>query len=211
MPAKRFDSAELAALEPALQPGHGRRLPLRVRRSPAARPANERTAPRARRKQESRFDENCEVTGIVCETGKAKALRTTIGDIDADHFVLATGAWTPLLNRGTRLSHPHPTRQGLFHHHAAAGPLSDAPVDLRGTPRRGHAVRLGLSARFDDGIRGLRRPLNRSRLTILTEAAKLYLKEPLAEPVQEEWWGWRPMTFDGAADHRLAARPRRMS
>jgi D-amino-acid dehydrogenase len=39
--------------------------------------------------------------------------------------------------------------------------------------------------------------LNRSRLGILTDAAKLYLKDPLAEPVQEEWWGWRPMTFDG--------------
>jgi D-amino-acid dehydrogenase len=39
--------------------------------------------------------------------------------------------------------------------------------------------------------------LNRSRLQILTEAAKLYLQDPLAEPVQEEWWGWRPMTFDG--------------
>jgi D-amino-acid dehydrogenase len=39
--------------------------------------------------------------------------------------------------------------------------------------------------------------LNRSRLAILTDAAKLYLREPLAEPVQEEWWGWRPMTFDG--------------
>src|SRR5438445_11113267 len=39
--------------------------------------------------------------------------------------------------------------------------------------------------------------LNRKRLAILTDAAKLYLREPLAEPVQEEWWGWRPMTYDG--------------
>ena len=39
--------------------------------------------------------------------------------------------------------------------------------------------------------------MNRSRLSILSDAAKLYLKEPLAEPVHEEWWGWRPMTYDG--------------
>ena len=32
---------------------------------------------------------------------------------------------------------------------------------------------------------------------ILTEAATVYLKDPLADPVEEEWWGWRPMTFDG--------------
>jgi D-amino-acid dehydrogenase len=39
--------------------------------------------------------------------------------------------------------------------------------------------------------------MNRSRLSILTDAAKHYLRDPLAEPMQEEWWGWRPMTFDG--------------
>ena len=38
--------------------------------------------------------------------------------------------------------------------------------------------------------------LNRARLSLLTDVAKLYLKDPLAEPVQEEWWGWRPMTYD---------------
>jgi D-amino-acid dehydrogenase len=38
--------------------------------------------------------------------------------------------------------------------------------------------------------------LDRSRLGLLTDAAKLYLKDPFAEPVQEEWWGWRPMTSD---------------
>jgi D-amino-acid dehydrogenase len=39
--------------------------------------------------------------------------------------------------------------------------------------------------------------LNRDRLSILTEGAKVYLREPLAVPVQEEWWGWRPMTPSG--------------
>jgi D-amino-acid dehydrogenase len=50
--------------------------------------------------------------------------------------------------------------------------------------------------------------LNRSRLSILTEGAKAYLREPLAEPVQEEWWGWRPMTADGlpVIDRAPAAR-----
>ena len=39
--------------------------------------------------------------------------------------------------------------------------------------------------------------LNRERIGLLTDAAKLYLRDPISEPVQEEWWGWRPMTFDG--------------
>jgi D-amino-acid dehydrogenase len=34
------------------------------------------------------------------------------------------------------------------------------------------------------------------RIELLKSAARLYLHEPLAEPVQEEWFGWRPMTPD---------------
>ena len=35
------------------------------------------------------------------------------------------------------------------------------------------------------------------RLALLREGAKPYLREPYAEPVLEEWYGWRPMTYDG--------------
>jgi D-amino-acid dehydrogenase len=38
--------------------------------------------------------------------------------------------------------------------------------------------------------------LNPRRLALLKSAARFYLREPLAEPVQEEWFGWRPMTPD---------------
>ncbi len=60
------------------------------------------------------------------------------------------------------------------------------------TPFRS-GYRLGSTMEFA----GYDATLNRSRLGILTDAAKLYLRDPLAEPVQEEWWGWRPMTYDG--------------
>ena len=39
--------------------------------------------------------------------------------------------------------------------------------------------------------------MNRDRLKLLRDGAEFYLKEPTSEPVQEEWWGWRPMVFDG--------------
>ena len=39
--------------------------------------------------------------------------------------------------------------------------------------------------------------LNRKRLELLTNGASHYLREPTAEPVEEEWWGWRPMVADG--------------
>jgi D-amino-acid dehydrogenase len=45
-------------------------------------------------------------------------------------------------------------------------------------------------AGFDDSLRP-------ERLQLLVGAAARYLHEPLAEPVQESWFGWRPMSADG--------------
>src|SRR5207253_2003091 len=39
--------------------------------------------------------------------------------------------------------------------------------------------------------------LNRRRLQLLKDAAQQYLHEPYCDPVEEEWYGWRPMTYDG--------------
>ena len=39
--------------------------------------------------------------------------------------------------------------------------------------------------------------LDPRRLEILLKGARLYLHEPEAEPVEERWWGWRPMVPDG--------------
>ena len=39
--------------------------------------------------------------------------------------------------------------------------------------------------------------LNQERLQYLRDGATEYLVEPTAEPVEEEWFGWRPMTWDG--------------
>jgi D-amino-acid dehydrogenase len=38
--------------------------------------------------------------------------------------------------------------------------------------------------------------LNPARLNLLRDTATMYLHEPLAEPVIESWYGWRPMTPD---------------
>jgi D-amino-acid dehydrogenase len=35
------------------------------------------------------------------------------------------------------------------------------------------------------------------RLQVLRDGAAPYLLEPFCEPVEETWFGWRPMTFDG--------------
>jgi D-amino-acid dehydrogenase len=193
--AKRFGPAELAALEPALTPGlaggylyqsdaHLRpdRLMSELKRVLLGLAVEIR--------------ENCTVTGFATANGSAAAVRTTTGDIPADQFVVATGAWAPQLNaelgcripiqpgKGYSITMPRPavcpTYPLIFEEHrVAVTPFATG-------------YRIGSTMEFA----GYDDTLNRSRLSLLTDAAKLYLKDPLAEPVQEEWWGWRPMTYD---------------
>ncbi len=54
------------------------------------------------------------------------------------------------------------------------------------------SYRLGSTMEFA----GYDSTLNRRRLALLTEGARHYLDEPAAEPIEEEWFGWRPMTPD---------------
>jgi D-amino-acid dehydrogenase len=39
--------------------------------------------------------------------------------------------------------------------------------------------------------------INPKRIGLLTDAAKLYLREPMGSEVREQWMGWRPMIPDG--------------
>lgn len=195
-PSRRLDADGLLALEPALKPGNAGGY---LYESDAHLRPDELMS-ELRRVLEGRgveVIEDREVTGFVREGGRAVAARTAAGDIEADEFVVAAGAWTPRLNRelgckvpiqpgkGYSLTMPRPavcpTYPLIFEEHRVAV-----------TPFRS-GYRLGSTMEFA----GYDATLNRGRLGILTRAAELYLREPLAEPVQEEWWGWRPMTPDG--------------
>ncbi len=196
MGAKRLASAELANLEPALKPGMaGAYLYESDAHLRADRLMSE--LKRVLLGQGVKIQENCQVTGFIKTNGAATAVCTSQGEIPADRFVLATGAWTPLLNRelgckvpiqpgkGYSITMPRPALCPSYpmifeEHHVAVTPFASG-------------YRIGSTMEFA----GYDDQMNRARLAILTNGAKLYLREPLAEPVQEEWWGWRPMTFDG--------------
>ena len=47
------------------------------------------------------------------------------------------------------------------------------------------------------GKRALKHFLSLNGLNLLKTGAEPYLREPYADPVQEQWFGWRPMTPDG--------------
>ena len=65
-------------------------------------------------------------------------------------------------------------------------------------------VHVGITP-FDSGYRigstmelaGYNHEMSAERLQYLQDGATEFLQEPMATPVQEEWFGFRPMTWDG--------------
>jgi D-amino-acid dehydrogenase len=139
----------------------------------------------------------CTLTGFGANGAQARAAVTSEEELAADAFVVATGAWTPLLNehlgcripiqpgKGYSITMRRPERCPSY-------PLIFDEHRVAVTPLRS-AYRLGSTMEFA----GYDRTLNRRRLDLLREGARPYLHEPFGEPVEEEWFGWRPMTPDG--------------
>jgi D-amino-acid dehydrogenase len=196
LPARRLDGDALAGLEPALKPGLGGGY--LYENDAHLRP--DRLMAEWRRVLEARgvtVLEGRRVVGIMKEGGRARAVATPQGELAADAFVFTTGALTPLLagplgcrvpiqpGKGYSITTGRPAlcprRPLLFEEHRVAV-----------TPLRS-AFRLGSTMEFA----GYDATLNRGRLELLKEGARHYLREPLGAPVLEEWFGWRPMTFDG--------------
>jgi D-amino-acid dehydrogenase len=195
MGAERYDGDRLVELEPALKPGlAGGWL---YRSDAHLRP--DRLMSSWRRVLEARgvsVRERCEVTGFTRESGKARAVLTAQGEMAADAFVVATGAWAPQLSDhlGCRL----PIQPGKGYSITMPRPARCPNVPLIFDEHRvavtpwASGYRLGSTMEFA----GYDTRLDPKRLQLLREGAKPYLHDPYCEPVLEEWYGWRPMTSD---------------
>jgi D-amino-acid dehydrogenase len=195
-PAERFDSAALAALEPALKPGlAGGFL---YRGDAHLRP--DRLMAEWRTVLENRgvvVRENCAVTGFAREKGRARAALASTGELAADAFVVSAGALTPRFARdlgcrlpiqpgkGYSITMPRPARCPTY-------PLIFEEHRVAVTPMKS-GYRIGSTMEFA----GYNATLNRRRLELLVQGAGHYLQEPVGGPREEEWFGWRPMTYDG--------------
>ena len=133
---------------------------------------------------------------MLGDNRRAHSVQTSQGPLAADAFVFATGAWTPQLNdqlgcqvpiqpgKGYSITMPRPRKCPQFplafeEHRVAVSPMESG-------------YRLGSMMEFA----GYDTSLDRRRLALLTDAARVYLHEPYTLPVVEEWYGWRPMTPD---------------
>ncbi len=194
--ATPYDSQKLIEIEPALKPGLGGAW--HYEGDCHLRP--DKLMSSLRVKLESRgvqFVEQSEVKKFACENGAAKAIVAGGQTIHADKFVVATGAWTPFLNKhlgcripiepgkGYSLTMPTPARMPRI-------PIIFENAHVAITPMESK-YRIGSTMEFV----GYDDTLNYKRLDLLKTAAQKYLHDPYCDPVEEEWFGWRPMTWDG--------------
>jgi D-amino-acid dehydrogenase len=140
--------------------------------------------------------ERCEATGLVRRGDRAVGVQTSQGEVAADCVVVAAGALTPFLSQslGCRI----PIQPGKGYSLTMPRPQLCPRIPLM-FPQRRVAVtpflsgyRLGSIMEFA----GYDSTLAPQRLQLLRDGAAEYLREPFAEPVEEEWYGWRPMTYD---------------
>jgi D-amino-acid dehydrogenase len=143
-----------------------------------------------------KFRENCRFLGFRRQEGKAVAADTVVEPLAAEAFVVATGAWTPMVSdqlgckipiqpgKGYSLTMPRPSICPTI-------PLIFPETRVAVTPFRS-GYRLGSTMEFA----GYDESINPGRVQLLRDGAEPYLREPECEPIEEEWFGWRPMTWD---------------
>ena len=134
--------------------------------------------------------------GSSATSRRAVVAKTSQGEFEADAFVVATGAWTPLLNQ--HLGCKVPIQPGKGYSLTMARPARCPKMPLIFEEHRvavtpwPSGYRLGSIMEFA----GYDESLKPERIAMLRAGASHYLYEPTAEPVVEQWYGWRPMTPD---------------
>ncbi len=193
--SRRLPGDELVAFEPALLPrlAGGWWTPAEAHLRPDRLMAE---LARVLRTSGVTIREHCPASQFINERGQARAIETAAGELTADAFVLAAGAVSPRWQRqlgcrmpiqpgkGYSITMPRPARcpavPMIFEEHRVA--VTPMQTDYR----------LGSTMEFA----GYDASLDPRRIELLKSAARLYLHEPLAEPIELQWFGWRPMTPD---------------
>lgn len=194
--AQRIESAALEGMEPSLKPGLAGAWYYEV--DAHLRPDRLMQAwKRVLTDLGVTLLENQRVEDFVRQQGRAVAVKTSAGEIAADLFVVATGAWTPWLNKqlgckipiqpgkGYSITMPRPEK-------CPSMPLLFPEHKVAVTPMQS-GYRLGSTMEFA----GYDTRIDPRRLQALQDGAEVYLQQPASKPIEEEWYGWRPMTYDG--------------
>jgi D-amino-acid dehydrogenase len=196
-PAVRYDGEDLNRFEPSLRPG----LAGGWYYDCDAHMRADRLMASWRKNLESRgavIREGCAFTAFAGgPSGAATAVETSSGAFSADAFVMATGAWTSTLARHLGCRVPIQPGKGYSMtmrrpEKCPTRPLIFPETRVAVTPMRS-GYRLGSMMEFA----GYDESLRPERIGLLKRGAEPYLLEPYTEQIEEQWYGWRPMTYDG--------------
>lgn len=195
VPCVSFDGAAIRAKEPALNDavvgGHWHPEDARLR--PNAYVAE---LARAVRGLGGVIREQTRIEGLKVERGRVAAVATTQGEFVGDDVVFALGAWSPKLGRTLGLKLPIQPGKGYSITYTRPGRAPVIPLVLKEcsvcVTSWASGYRLGSTMEFA----GYDSSLNRRRLDALARGAAEYLVEPVGPAIEEEWYGWRPMTPD---------------
>lgn len=142
------------------------------------------------------IDERCRVTGFDRQGDAVHAVRTERGELRADAVVLAGGAWSAPLARQLGLRLPVQPGKGysITYSRPELAPRRPLVLEERGVCVTAWAdgFRIGSTMEFS----GFDSRLNPTRLRALVRGAGEYLHQPEGPRHVEDWYGWRPMTYD---------------
>ena len=146
------------------------------------------------------FVENCALEQVRKTAGRIAALETSKGELAADHYVFAAGAWSSGLAEELGCNIPVEPGKG----YSLTMPKPDICPQY---PMLFPEHRIGVTP-FDEGYRigsmmefvGFDSSIPEQRIDQLRESARPYLKTSVGDEAltgaEEIWYGWRPMTWD---------------
>ncbi len=190
-----MDGTAIAAREPALLPGMagGLYFPGDAHLRPDAYCAG---LSRQVRALGGVIEEDCEVLSLHAESDVITHVETSRGRRTAPQVVAALASWSPAVLKGLDLTIPVQPGKGYSITYSRPALCPKTPLVLK---ERSVCV-----TAWDDGYRlgstmefsGFDDSLNARRLAALERGAREYLIEPVGAEVREQWYGWRPMTYD---------------
>jgi glycine oxidase len=139
---------------------------------------------------------DCAALGWVREGGRVSAVRTREGDISADCFVVASGAWTGDLLEPTGLSLPIEPVRGQMIVFRGPPDLVSRIVLYKGhyvIPRRDGRILVGSTLEYV----GFDKHTTEQALSELKQAAHELIPDLASLPVEHHWAGLRPGSPDG--------------
>lgn len=196
VPATPYEGASLNELEPALKEGLAGAWHYEM--DAHLRPDKLMISWRKRLEEQGvTIREQADVTGFERRNGGAVGVKLGDETLEADQFVVASGAVTPFLNKHLGCNIPIQPGKGYSLTMPRPAVCPGIPMIFQEdkvavTPMQS-GYRLGSTMEFA----GYDTSINRKRLGLLSRGAEIYLKDPHTTPIEEEWYGWRPMTYDG--------------